>query len=452
MKTLLCAATLTLIGASSCESFLNIEPETELSTAIALDNLDGIESAINGAYSILHSDWLERQWIFAEALAGNYYQINPISNTNYITTLNHQSGADLLDKANYLWEMSYRGLDQLNRVLEALPDAPAPDADDIQRKAELEGEALFLRGLIHFVLERFYSQSQNGLSAVAMTETVTVKDFQDGNGPFRTPIQGMREQIINDLNRAADLMADVNDNGGRATIYSVNGLRARVAFQYNNYTEAEAYASSVINVSTLNLVDSNVTSIYGTQLTSEHVFTFLAQSDDLAARRLFERFSPEFSLPQMGVVDAVWDVVSADTNDLRFRELFVEEGDDRFTRKFDLRDMYVPYIRLSEMYLIRAESRAQNGDLAGGAEDMNRIRQRAGLADLSYSDGDDLLAKIRNERKIEMAYEGDEFFELRRRQESVGGLPWTEAEWKLVFFLPTREIEINPNLVQNDLW
>ena len=452
MKSLLLVAVLVLIGVSSCEKFLLIEPETELSTAIALDNLDGIESAVNGVYSLIHSDWVERQLIFAEALNSSYYQINPISNTNYISTLNHQSGPDLLDKANYMWDMSYRSLDQINRILEALPDATAATPEEIRRKSELEGETLFLRGLIHFVLDRFYGQPRTGLSAVVLTETITVKDFSDGNGPFRATIETIREQVIADLNAAEGLMADVSDNGGRANIHAVKGLLARVHFQYRNYTEAEAKAGAVINGSTASLIDSNVTSIYGSQFSSENVFTFLAQADDLAARNLFERFSPEFNLPQMGVVDEVWDLVSADTNDLRFKHLFVEEGGDKYTRKYDIRSMYIPYIRLSEMYLIRAESRAQNGNLAGGAEDMNRIRQRAGLGPLSYSDQADLLTKIRRERKIEMAYEGDEFHELRRREESIGGLPWNEAEWKLVFFLPTREIEINPNLVQNDLW
>ncbi len=52
-------------------------------------------------------------------------------------------------------------------------------------------------------------------------------------------------------------------------------------------------------------------------------------------------------------------------------------------------------LRLAEQYLIRAEARARQNDLPGAIADLNIIRQRAGLADLSETlNGDEVLAAV----------------------------------------------------------
>jgi hypothetical protein len=56
----------------------------------------------------------------------------------------------------------YRIIDRVNRVLQALPNAPSTGAADDAKKAQLKGEALFLRAFAHFELFRFYSNSSVG--------------------------------------------------------------------------------------------------------------------------------------------------------------------------------------------------------------------------------------------------------------------------------------------------
>jgi len=70
-------------------------------------------------------------------------------------------------------------------------------------------------------------------------------------------------------------------------------------------------------------------------------------------------------------------------------------------------DGNVSIIRLAEMYLTRAESRFRMGDIAGATEDLNTIRQRAGLASLTESEL--TLEAILQERAIELAFEGHLF-------------------------------------------
>lgn len=70
--------------------------------------------------------------------------------------------------------------------------------------------------------------------------------------------------------------------------------------------------------------------------------------------------------------------------------------------------------RLSEMYLNYAEAEAQLGQTATALTYLNKIRDRAGMPDLASGGGTDLMDKIRQERRIELCFEGHRFFDLRR--------------------------------------
>jgi hypothetical protein len=97
------------------------------------------------------------------------------------------------------------------------------------------------------------------------------------------------------------------------------------------------------------------------------------------------------------------------------------------------------------MYLTRAEANFREGTSIGSTalDDINRIRNRAGLSDLGALTIDDIL----NERLLELAFEGHLLHDLKRTQRSVGALSFDADE--LVFPIPQRERIINPGLTQN---
>ena len=83
------------------------------------------------------------------------------------------------------------------------------------------------------------------------------------------------------------------------------------------------------------------------------------------------------------------------------------------------------YIRLAEMYLIRAEARAETGDAVGALEDLNTVRSRVGLGRIEqknpelnlYSNKDKLIDVILNERNCEIGAEcGDRLYDMVRRK------------------------------------
>ena len=85
----------------------------------------------------------------------------------------------------------------------------------------------------------------------------------------------------------------------------------------------------------------------------------------------------------------------------------------------------VAYIRLAEMYLIRAEARAETGDLAGALDDLDVVRSRVGLGRIERmnpglnltSNKDNLIEEILRERNCEIGAEcGDRLYDMVRRK------------------------------------
>jgi hypothetical protein len=120
---------------------------------------------------------------------------------------------------------------------------------------------------------------------------------------------------------------------------------------------------------------------------------------------------------------------------------------------------YSTVLRLAEQFLIRSEARAQNDDLTGSAEDLNVVRNRAGLLPTDASNKQDMLSAILKERRFEFFAEwGHRWFDLKRTNQldavmgnggvcSAKGGVW--SNYKQLMPIPLTELSADPNLVQN---
>ena len=224
-----------------------------------------------------------------------------------------------------------------------------------------------------------------------------------------------------------------------------------------NYEAARSYADEVINNGRiegrrLELLSEDLSIPYSDAISSENIFTFMGSPIDRANRRLFEIFSLESDAVELSMSQQFWGVISRNRGDLRLEQLHEDFRVAWACYKYDDRDMNLPYIRLPEMYLIRGETNALLGNESEALEDLNTLLARAGVEATTYSDREDLLNQIYRERSLELSMEGDNLFNLKRLQQPVGGLPYEEAIYKLVFFIPEKEVQLNSNLVQNDTW
>ena len=107
-------------------------------------------------------------------------------------------------------------------------------------------------------------------------------------------------------------------------------------------------------------------------------------------------------------------------------------------------------LRLAEQYLIRAEARAKQGELIGAKEDLNVIRQRAGLPNTLAITAEEILTAIQQERRLELFTElGHRFLDLKRLGQLdtvLGSKPgWSNTDQ--LWPLPQAEMDANPFLV-----
>ncbi len=338
------------------------------------------------------------------------------------------------------WIESYEGINIVNNVLSALD---VVNADD---QARVEGEARFIRGLLYFDLVRYYGQAYEGGEAndqvgvpIVLTPT---RGISDENDVTRATVAAVYDQILSDLTTAVDLLPPTNDV--YAGSLAARALLARVYLQMDRYADARDVADAVIESGSFALTPSYAEAFMNGSNSVEDIFAVQVSSQD-GTNSLTTFYSvPEFGYGDIEVLDN--HLALYEDGDTR-GDLFFERGGVTYTGKFNNQFANVTVIRLAEMYLIRAEANARLDSEVGASptEDINRLRNRAGLDDLDDDDVD--LDFILEERRRELAFEGFRIHDIKRLQGSVGTFAYDANE--LVFPIPAREIVANPNIEQN---
>ncbi|WP_316930081.1 RagB/SusD family nutrient uptake outer membrane protein [Gillisia sp. Hel_I_29] len=143
---------------------------------------------------------------------------------------------------------------------------------------------------------------------------------------------------------------------------------------------------------------------------------------------------------------------------------YSEPVDAYFPHKYKIRNSsdfpiveYSMVFRLAEQYLIRAEAKFQQNDISAGLEDLNVLRDRAGIGSLSLdninTEEEELIAIILEERRRELFAEwGHRWLDLKRTEMAEKVLGDNKPSWEqtnLLFPIPQEERLKNPNLSQN---
>ncbi len=120
---------------------------------------------------------------------------------------------------------------------------------------------------------------------------------------------------------------------------------------------------------------------------------------------------------------------------------------------------YLTLLRISELYLIRAEARAELNNLSGALQDLNIIHRRAGLTDISLTTPEEIKNAILNERQVELFCElGHRWLDMKRSGTIDSIMPdvvlsktGTDSwqSYKQWFPLPATDIRLAPQIIQN---
>ncbi len=433
---------LAITGLTACDKKLNLEPAQTISETLALDNDSNVKSVLLGAYDALAFDGLFGGNTLRDAeLVGADSEIRWVGTFNGPREVfNHQMIASN-DEALNMWQDAYEAINICNNVLEALDVVNEAD------RAVVEGEARWIRAMAYFQVVRFYGQAYQagGNNAQLGVPLVLRATRQIDNASFvpRSTVEECYTQILDDVNKAKVLLPETN--GARATKYTATALAARVYLQMGRYAEARDNASEVIISNKYSLV-SNYENLWNQEdNTAEDIFAVQISAQDFGEATMVVFYS----IPAFGGRDGDIEIEQKHLDlfspgDAR-RALFYQGSGA--TRSGKWRNQYrnQSIIRLAEMYLIRAESNSRLSTSVGATPlgDYNAIHTRAGLAAKAAVTLDDILL----ERRLELSQEGHRIHDIRRLKGTADGLSWDDP--KLLYPIPDREIEANPNLEQN---
>ncbi|PLK45574.1 RagB/SusD family nutrient uptake outer membrane protein [Emticicia sp. TH156] len=427
---------------ASCDKKLDVLPTATIEETEALANSQAVEVTLIGAYDAISSSNVyggamqySGDLLGAEPtemrFAGTFVTLDELWRKTFTTT-NSQTQAT--------WLQSYNAINITNNVLSAL------DKVETSKKASVEGEARFIRGLVYFDLVRLWAKAwADGDPATNLgvpLVTTPTRGITDTDYRPRATVAAIYAQVIEDLTKAESLLGNPQ-NTGFASKSAAQAILARVYLQQGKYAEARDAANKVISGGQFSLTPTFQEAFRDATNDSEIIFRIIVTDQD-GANSLNTYYAPA-SYQGRGDIRVLSPFLNLyGAGDTR-GTYFVRASNNTYTGKH--LDQYgdVSVIRLAEVYLIRAEANLRLGTTVGATplSDVNLIRSRAGATPLTTVSVTDVL----KERKLELAFEGEQIHDVKRTKGGVAGLTYSDN--KLVIPIPQREIDTNKSLVQN---
>lgn len=450
-----------LVLVSCGKDLLEIDPSGSLPVNSAIASIDDIESVLLGAYSqFQNSDYYGRYFILVPDVMSDDVKQN--SSANRAKEWAEFSGTKLDFISEEIWTEIYEAINILNTVLNAEVTFPTPE---VQAEADqLIGEALALRGLAHFDVCRIYAQHFAFSGGGSHPGVPIVTSFDETAEPARASVSEVYDFAIADL-QAGIAKMNTDRGTGFMSRLAAQALLARINFYKGDYSQAEQIANTVISSGEVTL-EENATYFdawMGTGSAPDALFEIImTETDNNGSDALGRMYINEGYGDYLPSDDLRLIINEADVRSQLYKpDSTLGGGDFGWDRmnKFPSTtgEDNTPVIRLSEIYLIRAESRARNGNEAGAIEDLMAIRSRGWPeAPVVTASGDDLLEEIITERRIELAFEGHRLWDLMRLNRGIirsnCTAPVCELSFpndRFVLPIPAQELDANPNMVQN---
>jgi hypothetical protein len=427
---------------NSCGSFFDEKSNSNLPSDAAITDAGTARAAIIGAYDEVqnyYSSYTTLGTITADNVVFNgslsqYLQLDQVSIPvdNVVTVAAYQG--------------IYQAINSANTVIALVPSVNDPVLTTTE-KNKILGEAYFIRALGYFDLGR-------GWGGVQLRLTPT-KDIASLKGVKRSTLDQTYDQVLADLTKAEQLLPDATASDSnlrnRAQKASVRALRARLHLYRQQWIDADNYASQVIAETTkYNLVAPYKAFFTAPYLTSESVLELTFSANDKNGfwnLWYLSNLGGQYTLkPSDSFVAKVKDPTIGGTRSALVAGTSPNVYGVLYNSTAGADPFYL--IRIAELYLIRAEARAQQNNLTGALSDLNVVRNRAGLGNSTATTQADILTAIENENNIEFAFEAHRWFDLVRTKRVGAVLGVTNTNLWL-FPIPGSDILSDPDVTQN---
>ncbi len=494
---------------ASCKDLLKVEPRQSIDAATALTNETAIQAALRGCYDRLQTVDLygSSQIAFAEALSDNgrgRLASGSATNSGRLSgQLQNLPGAHLVG-----WSQYYLLINQVNLILEATPKVTGIAQGT---RDAIEGQAHFLRALAYHDLVKSYAYdpgvevAANDRGGVPLV-LEGVLEVSQLKFPSRAPVQEVYDQIYKDLDLATRKLATATGVNGPffATVSAAHALYARVALFRRDYVKAVEQANIALTAGAPALsASTSYLQAWRAPSHPEAVFElpFLTPENIGVNVSLQSYFTSTVNGQPTNVTGGFGDLV---VNDTYGANLFTAGNtmptsvtafpgapnvDVRFvsgttttdgiirpgapgrgnTNLREITKFYgksgqvnldnIPLIRTPEIILTLAEAHFFLGNTATAQArlaDIIRNRYLNGTNELISVTvsltGTDLLNEILRQRRLEFAFEGHRFFDLKRTGSDISrpsSRTLSYVDFRILPPIPQSELDANTNLIQN---
>jgi len=468
VKIVIVAVSVALILQSCSEDFIDIESNQETEEALTPDRAPELVNAVYN--SLLQWEVSSFAWTGLTSIASDDADKGSIPS---------DTGADkdLLDALELtptlisvaeVWRGHYDGIQRANQAINRIAQFDI----DTTLQNRLIGEARFLRGLFYFRLVQTYG-------GVPLITNITSADQIDSDVLARKTKEECYEFIVEDLNFAINNLPLKSEypmsEQGRATQGAALTLLAKVQMYQENWPQVLTLTERVISSAEYSLTpdyediwkeisENNQESIFEIQARGVLPAAGVDKYSTIQGARGESGWGWGFNTPSQDLIDTYTD------NDLRReatvmfagetlfdgREISINVPNRGYNQKAyssrltesEITGKNVRILRYAEVLLMNAEAKTiLGGDVA---TPLNMVRLRAGLDPAM----DVSTQAVWNERRLELAFEHDRYFDLVRQGRAsqvlnAKGIPFVEGKHE-VFPIPQEQIDISGGaLIQN---
>lgn len=435
---------------AACSNFTDVDlPSSQLTSAVVFENKNTANAAMIDIYSKIRDHGLltgypsglsSQLGLYADEL--QYFGLSGTGQAGFYSNSLLPANPEISE----LWNSSYNQIYAANAILEGLAKSVSLPVADRQ---QLTGEALFARALIHFYLVNSYGP----------VPYITTTDYKVNSTVSRMSQTIVYIQIKKDLEQAVDLLPIdyLGSERVRPNKAAAYAILARLCLYMGLWEEASNNASAVLNQTDLYIWPVSLDLMFEKD-SSSTIWQLMPAS---AGANTYEGNNFIFTQGPPPSIAIAEDLVNAFTpDDLRKTHWLkaVTDGITTWYHAYKYKEQsntgssaeYSIVLRMAEQYLIRAEARAQTGDLIGAKEDLNKTRNLAGLGNTSAANAAQIIEAVLVERRLEFFTEyGHRFFDLKRTGKLDQTLSPIKSQWQTsdhLLPLPESELLLNNNL------
>lgn len=429
---------------TSCSDWLDVQPSDQVSEETAFGTVAGFKQTLNGVYVELNADKVYGRNLscgMIEILAQRYLVSEEA--TSYFPLAEYDyTGANVQGQISNVWATAYNLIANVNKILENCEKRRGSVLSE-EYYHIIKGEALALRGLLHFDLFRLFGPIYEGGENL---ESIPYYDAFSLNVAPSLQSSEFMEKVITDLKNALVELKDdpviengvkgkngdtfLTDRNLRLNYYAVKALLARAYMYIGEEELAATQAQEVIDIHDKSgffpfVKSSDVLAKEPDRVfSSEVLFGLQNQNVSLLYSSMFDanRLKAEGLLaPRADVISALYS--GGDVDDYRYRTSLnktAEVGGNNYAifQKYmggdSLYSQIIPMIRIGEMYYIKAEAQMDT-DPDGAFQILKDFLTHRGIAAPSISNPQDLLD---SEYKKEFFGEGQLFYYYKRKNRS----------------------------------